>query len=407
MIWFFISRMSSRQVPEAGGRGAKPVPVETAEIERGAIELRRTFSGTLESRDEFVVSPKITARVAQLYVDLGDMVKSGQVIAALDREEYLQAVAQAEADVMVARANAMEAKNALEIAALELERFKTLRSRGVASESQFDAARAEHLSKISRHEVAKAQVTRAEAMLETARIQLGYTSITAQWPNQGPDQDNSRAVAARYANEGEIVAANAPLVSIVSLDPITGVIFVTEKDYGRLKIGQAASMVTDAYPDRRFEGRIDRIAPVFSQATRQAKVEMVIQNPDHLLKPGMFIRVTVVLDRVEDAVMVPGQALTRRNDRTGIFVVDESAGRALWREVVVGIQENGRVQVIGSALSGLTPDLPLGQSGGQSFGRVVTLGQQLLADGAAIRVSEPSPDPEPPGTETRPETPVR
>ncbi|MEZ4549002.1 MAG: biotin/lipoyl-binding protein [Desulfobacterales bacterium] len=142
------------------------------------------FSGTLESRSEFVVAPKVTGRVKRLYVDIGDVVTPDQVIAELDNDEYLQAVAQAAADLSVAKANRMAAENALEIAALELNRFKTLRARGVASESQFDAARAEHLSKKSQHEVAKAQVTRAEAMLETARIRLGYTVITAQWPDK-------------------------------------------------------------------------------------------------------------------------------------------------------------------------------------------------------------------------------
>ena len=368
ITWSIMSRFHVSQPPDGPVQRTTAVPVEVQPVTHGPIELRRTFSGTLESRSEFVVAPKVTGRVNRLYVDIGDVVTPDQVIAELDNDEYLQAVAQAAADLSVAKANRMAAENALEIAALELNRFKTLRARGVASESQFDAARAEHLSKKSQHEVAKAQVTRAEAMLETARIRLGYTVITAQWP----DKDTPRVVAERYVNEGDTVAANARLIAIVGLDPITGVIFVTEKDYGRLKPGQMTALTTDAYPDTRFTGKIDRIAPVFSQATRQAKIEVTIENAGFALKPGMFIRVTVVLDRVDDAVIVPKAALTARDDKTGIFLVDEATQTALWREVDTGIQENEKIQVLDHGVTG----------------KVVTLGQQLLDNGTPITISD-------------------
>ncbi|MEZ4565429.1 MAG: efflux RND transporter periplasmic adaptor subunit [Desulfobacterales bacterium] len=173
-------------------------------------------------------------------------------------------------------------------------------------------------------------------------------------------------------NEGDTVAANARLIAIVGLDPITGVIFVTEKDYGRLKPGQMAALTTDAYPDTRFTGKIDRIAPVFSQATRQAKIEVTVENARFALKPGMFIRVTVVLDRVDDAVIVPKAALTARDDKTGIFLVDEATQTALWREVDTGIQENEKIQVLDHGVTG----------------KVVTLGQQLLDNGTPITISD-------------------
>lgn len=366
IVWNVYSRLRDSEDPAGQNREAKTVPVEVAQIEHGPIELRRTFSGTLEPYTQLVISPKITSRVERLHVDLGDIVEQGQIVAELDNDEYVQAVAQAEADLLVARANLVEAENALEIASRELSRFETLRSRGVASESQFDVARADHLSKESRREVARAQVARAEALLETARIRLGYTRIAAQWA----DKDSYRVVAERYVHEGETVGANSPLFSIVALDPVTGVIFATEKDYGKLETGQAATLETDAYPEKVFTGRIDRIAPVFGQATRQAKIELRIDNPGYKLKPGMFIRVTVVLDRIDDAVIIPRQALTSRDDRSGIFVVNEDTQRVSWREVRTGIEENDRIQVMGEGLAG----------------RVVILGQQLLADGSKINI---------------------
>jgi RND family efflux transporter MFP subunit len=366
LCWTIYNRLQHEMKPEKRSKDVRSAPVEVGQIQRGLIELRRTFSGSLEAPNKFVVAPKVSGRVKSVHVDLADYVERGQTVAGLDDDEYLQAVVQAKADVAVARANLAEAKSALEIAAREMKRVETLLKRGVMSDSQFDAAKETQLTKQAQFEVAKAQLSRAEASLETANIRLGYTKVTADWTG-GSEQ---RVVAERYVDEGETVSANTPLLSIVELHPITGVIFVTEKDYGRLRPGQSASLTTDAYPGERFLGRIDRIAPVFLQATRQARVELTIENAKERLKPGMFIRATVVLDRLADAFIVPEGALTKRGDRTGVFVVNEESQTVSWREVKVGIREGQRLQVEGDGLSG----------------RVVTLGQQLVDDGSKITI---------------------
>jgi len=328
------------------------------------MEWRQTFSGTLESPSKLIVAPKISGRIVKLNVDLGDPVTRGQVVVSLDNDEYIQAVNLAKADLEVAKANKVEAGSALEIAARKLKRMEQLRQRNVASDAEFDAAKAEHLGKLAQLDVSKAQLAKAEASLETARIRLGYTRVTASWAN-GSAQ---RVVGDRYVDEGETVSANDPLISVVQLNPIVAVIFVTEKDYVHLKPGQPAWLTTDAFPKEQFEARIYRISPVFRQNTRQAKVELRVENPAHRLKPGMFIRATVVLRRVENATIVPEQALTKRNDRDGVFVVALDGRSVIWRQVSVGIREGGRVQVEGQGVSG----------------RVVTLGQQLVDDGSRI-----------------------
>lgn len=365
LFWLAVPAEQDPAGPEAGD-GLRRVPVEVMPVERGPIELRRIFSGALEPRAEFVVAPKVGGRVERLTVNIADPVTRGQVVGELDNAEYVQAVAQARADLAVARANLTEARSAMEIAGRELERIVTLRERGVAAEAQLDTARANQLARQAGHEVAKAQVVRAESSLETANIQLGYTRITAGWSG-GADQ---RVVAERYVDEGETVSANAPLLRIVELDPIAGVVFVTERDYARLQPGQELTLETDAFPGELFGGRIERIAPVFKQASRQARVELNIGNPQQRLKPGMFIRATIVLASEADAVIVPEQALTRREDRTGVFLVNERAGTVAWRGITTGIRDGERVQVVGEPLSG----------------RVVTLGQQLLDDGSAISI---------------------
>jgi len=337
-----------------------------AQIQRGPIALQRTFSGELEALAEFVVAPKVSGRVERVFVNIADRVKRGQVVAELDNAEYIQAVAQAGADLVVAKANLAKASSDLEIATREFKRTESLLKRGIASDSEFDAAGQDQLAKLAQLKVAEAHKTKAESSLETANIRLGYTKVTAGWTGG----NEYRLVAERYVDEGQTVAANAQLLMIIEPDPIVGVVFITERDYAYLKPGQLVSLTTDAYPGEQFTGRIDRIAPVFRKSTRQARIEMTIDNPQHRLKPGLFIRATVVLARVPEATIVPEQALTVRDDRSGVFIVSEDGRSVAWREVKVGIREGDRVQVEGEGLSGL----------------VVTLGQQLVNDGSPITI---------------------
>jgi RND family efflux transporter MFP subunit len=341
-------------------------PVETAPIERGPMELRHTFSGSLASNAEFLVAPKVSGRVEHLAVDIGDPVLRKQEVARLDNDEYVQAVAQAEADLAVADADLTGAENARDIAKRELDRMETLKNRGVSSASQVDAARAAWLAAKARVETAQARVLKARAQVETARIRLGYTTVFADWTG-GSD---TRFMAEKFVTEGDTVSANTPLVSIVELDPLMAVFFVTEKDYGRLGIGQPALLATDAFPERSFQGHLARIAPVFKTQTRQARVEVQVPNPSLDLKPGMFVRVTVVLEQVANTLMVPESALVTRDSETGIFVVTPDHQKVTWHPVVTGIRQDHQVQIQGVQVSGL----------------VVTLGHQLLDHGSRIRI---------------------
>lgn len=320
-LWLLFTMLQKQEGQDKSDKGVQSAPVEVALIKRGQISLRRTFNGTLEAQAEFVVAPKVGGRVERMPVNLADTVENGQIVAELDNDEYVQAVALANADLSVARANLVEAESALEIANREFERVEILKKRGVASESRYDEVMANQSAKQARLAVAKAQVTRAEALLEAANIRLGYTKVTANWTGG----NNRRVVAERYIDEGQTVSANASLMLIVVLDPITGIIFVTEKDYARMQPGQTALLTTDAYPGEMFEGRIDRISPVFRQTTRQARVELTINNPRFRLKPGMFIRTTVELESLSDAIIIPEQALTVRDDQPGVFVVNEES----------------------------------------------------------------------------------
>lgn len=350
----------------SSGRG--PAPVEVAPVTHGLIRSIRTFSGNLEASASFTVSPKVTGRVESISVDIGDSVKRGDVLVILDAAEFEQALAQAEANRLVAEANLAQAKSLLEIAQRGMERAEALRQRGVTSDAELDAAKSDYLAKEAGVAVYAAQLSRTEAELESARIRLGYTRVQALWSGE----DSQSLVAERYVDEGQTVAVNSALLKIVEVGSLSGVFFVTEKDYANLQAGQVVTLSTDAYPNETFPATIARIAPVFQETSRQARVELTVPNADGKLKPGMFIRADVEVDRVEDATIVPESSLVKRDSEFGVFLVNSDRQSATWSSVTVGIREGALVEVRDNAFEG----------------EVITLGQQLIDDGAAIRIAE-------------------
>ncbi len=359
--------------PQVGGgrRAAGPAPVEVVPIVHGPIVLRRQLSGTLEAHTRVTIAPKVAGRIERLSVDLADLVQRGQVVAELDHDEFRQAVVQAEAELAVTQANLAQAQAAQEIADREFERSKTLHERGVASAAQFDTAQAQQLNSKAAVAVAQAQVARATAALEAARIRLGYTTITAAWSEGDPQ----RLVAERLVEEGDTVSANTPLLVIVGLDPMRAVVFVTERDYGRLEVGQRASISTDAFPRETFAGTVARVAPVFTESSRQARVELEIPNAQGRLKPGMFVRAQVILAAADDAVIVPQEALVQRDGKDVVFVVNPDGEKPTVRmtPVQTGLTDEGKVQLVNANLTG----------------QVVVLGQQLLQDGTEVKLVDP------------------
>ncbi len=364
---------SPAQPSPGGNRQSRPAPVSVEVATRGPIEHRRIFSGSLQAAFRLNIAPKISGQLSTIAVDLADPVTNGQVVATLDRAEAEQLVAQAEADLAVASASRTEAQSAAEIARREHDRVAELHEQRIVSDSEYDASRATYLGSIAAEEVALARVRRAEAALESARIRLSYTSIRAEW-TRGDDQ---RVVAERLAEEGDAVSAAEPILTVVELDPIEAVFFAAETEYASLAEGQPVEIVTDAFPGRVWTGAIARVAPIFRVGSRQARIEVEIPNPGAELKPGMFARIQAVLARVDDAVTIPRDALTKRQGRDVVFIANPDDTVTL-RPVDLGIQTPGRVQIFG---------LDAGQ-------RVVTLGQQLLEDGSAITIPDDLPDAE-------------
>ena len=368
LVLLTIWRRGRTDVTDTAGRGERQrvVPVEVAEVREGRLDRTRMFSGSLTASAEVRIAPKISGRIARILVDLSDPVERGAEVALMDDAEFTQAVTSVHADLVVARAQAAEASNRLELAQRELERTQTLEERGVASAATLDAIQSEFTMRKAAAEVAAANLEARKSALATAEIRLGYTRVTANWT----EGDGQRLVAERFLDEGDTVAANTPILSIVSLRPIRTVFYVPERDYALLDVGQEVTLRTDAFPGETFPGKIARIAPVFREDTRQARVEVTSPNDDERLKPGMFVRASVILETAQNTQMVPRTAIVRRSGEDGVFLIRDDAETVTWTPVVTGIQNATHIAIREPALEG----------------KVVTLGQQLLGDGSAIRI---------------------
>ncbi|KPJ72137.1 MAG: hypothetical protein AMS14_08405 [Planctomycetes bacterium DG_20] len=374
--WSVYQRIAESQ--EGPGRGARggAVAVEVAEVRTGSIRDVDRFTGTLRPNSQFVVAPKIGGRLETLRVNIGDRVDSGDLIATLDNDEYVQQVEQARAELKVAEANVLETKSATDVAEREFKRITALSEKKIVSESDLDVARLQYEATQAKHQVALAQKEHKKAALKADEVRLSYTKIQAAWqdeetsnPGDGQDSvDRRRVVGERFVDAGAMLRANDPIVSILDLNTVIAVVHIIERDYTNVRAGQEATVTTEAYPGRRFTGRVIRVAPLLKEASRQARVEVKVPNPQWLLKGGMFVRVELQFAEREDTTLIPVAALAQRDGKQVVFVADLKAKKARQVPVTLGIVNGEKAEVLSPPLKG----------------HVVTLGQHLLSDGADI-----------------------
>ena len=293
--WQIYQKVSSSRKNLPGPAHNVSVAVEVAPVRTGTIKEIGTFTGSLYPFSEFILAPKISGRLEKILVNIGDIVESGQLVAKLDDDEYLQQVIQANSELEVARANLQECKSNLEKAEKEYKRTFALWEKKIASESQLDAAEAEFKSQQAKLKVATANVSQKAAALKGADIRLSYTQIHVTKNNN----TGFRLIGERFVDEGAMLAPNTPIVSVIDIEKLIAVIHVIERDYPKIKIGFEAIISTDAFPDRTFSGRVIRIAPLLKEKSREARVEVEIPNPEKILKPGMFVRVEIEFDSMK------------------------------------------------------------------------------------------------------------
>ncbi len=355
LLWRIILLVTKDAGGESNRLARPPVAVEVDSVRYGSIQDTETFTGTVTPIYQYILAPKVAGRVVQIKKRIGDWVRKGEVVARIDDSEYQQAVREAEAHLRIAQASLREATSQFALAKQDLERVQSLQEKGIASPAELDAAQTNFTAQQSRLELANAQVEQREAALKSANIRLSYTALVTTEPG---------FIGERYVDEGSLLAPNAPVVSIIGIDTVIVQTTVIERIYGRIKIGQTAEVQVDAYPTKRFAGKVARIAPMLQEASRVAKMEVEVTNDSLALKPGMFTKLSVVLAQKNSAQVVPSRAVVSRAGESGVFVIADSAVVANYIRVRIGIVTSEKTEIISPEIKGL----------------VVTLGQHLFED---------------------------
>ncbi|HEX2340405.1 MAG TPA: efflux RND transporter periplasmic adaptor subunit [Vicinamibacterales bacterium] len=345
--------------PGGAGPGARPpMTVEVASVRREAVSEHVTIVGNLIGEATVEVVPKVSGRLQNVSVKLGDRVSEGQPIAVIEDREIREQVKQAEASFEVARASVRQREADLKFAETALERARSLYERQLLPRQGLDDADARYQAAVAQVDLARAQFAQAQARQDELRFTLANTVIRS--PVTG-------FVGKRYLDQGAFASQNSPVVSVVALRTVRMVANLVEKDLSRVRQGTAAAVEVDAYPGEQFTGQVARVAPLFDAATRTAQMEIEIPNPAYRLKDGMYARVRLIVDTRPNALVIPRNALVEIAGKQGVFLA--SGQKAAFSAVETGLQDETRVEI----RAGLTDGA-----------RIVTTGAGSLRDGDTI-----------------------
>ncbi len=347
--------------------GGGPVPVRVDYAGRSQSGAANAAAGPVLSGSGYIVTGekyisigvRVAGRIDAYLVDEAERVTAGQPLVRLDSRDYQATLQRAEAALAVARAN-------LRLRVKELGRMRELRAREVASESELDVKRNEV-------EVTRAQIAQLEAEISLANVNLDYTVLRA--PTDG-------VILAKLKEVGEIAvpggfAGSGDLIRMANLEDMRAEVDVNEADLSRVRLGQTAEVIPDAYSDRKYSARVVKLYPQVNRQKGTLKVEVKLDAPDDKILPDMSVRITFMgeptvaagADAAAPVVLAPTAAL--RADAAGSYVWVVSEGRVRRQAVVTSAGVADRAIVASGLLGGEA--LVVGDAPGLSEGTRVEI----------------------------------
>lgn len=318
-----------------------PAPTVTAVMaEHVTWEPTLEAVGSLEAIQGVAVNNEVAGQVTEIAFESGALVRRGDLLVRLSDE--------------VDRADLEGLQAAERLAGIKLERTRSLLKDRAVAQGDFDEISAQL-------DQARAQVKAKQATIEKKRIRAPF--------------DGQLGI--RMVNLGQFLPEGSPIVPLQQLDPIFVDYALPERHLALLSVGHPIQVEIAAQPERPFEGVIQAISPAIDQGTRNVRIRALLPNPDLLLRPGMFARVSTLLPP-EDAVLVlPRQAITFNTYGDAVYVIREEAGKTLVerRQVSVGAVRGDQIAIIDGLAVG---------------DRVVATGQVKLMNGQEVRVVDPA-----------------
>jgi RND family efflux transporter MFP subunit len=349
--------------------------VFAAEVELGSIALQSpqqedvtlVATGYVYSRKKANVAPKISGRIARLYVQEGDKIKDGQLVAELETGDAQAALAQVKADIAAARARVERARADLLDADAKLAREKALLDRGAGTDSAFTDARLKVDSNKAQLSAVEAEMRATEARQQAAQVTLDNCRVRAPFGG---------VVVRKLLELGETsTPASAGIFTIADLADLEVQADVSESQFAKVKVTTPAEILLDAFPDKRFRGEVSEIRQSVDRSKASVTVKVKFSDDATGVLPDMAAKVSFLSKKLDDAALkqqpklvVPTDALVVSNGRTVVYTVDENRARA--------------VEVIPGAKIGNVTELKNGPSPGT---KVIRNPSAELRDGSPIK----------------------
>ena len=303
--------------------------VEVATVLARDVEQQVLFTGNVEAEAVNNIAPQSAGRISRILVDIGDFVKKGQVVAEMDQTQLAQVELQ------------------LKNNETELNRMRELYEVGGLSKSDLESIEmAYNVSK-----------TQYENLKENATLVSPINGV----------------ITARNYDAGDMYAMSAPIYTVEQIVPVKMLVGISETDYSKVSKGDSVEITADALPGKTFTGKIRKIYPTVDPATRTFTVEVVIDNNNSALRPGMFVRAVVKFGS-NNSVVIPDVAVVKQqgSGERFVYVLNED-GTVTYQKVVLGRRMGAEYEV----LEGLNDGA-----------KVVVGGQIRLKDGIKVTVNE-------------------
>jgi len=333
-------------------------PAAVALVKRSPITNSLTLSGAFRPYQEVDVHAKVAGYIRNIFVDVGDHVKAGQVLAILEVPELSAQVMGAEADIRRSQDSIQRAKSEIERARSTHSAYHFAYSRlqqasearpGLIAEQELDDAEAK--DKESEAQITSAQAALAEAQSELSIAQANRDRLAALEAYSHITAPFTGVVTKRYADTGALIQAGTasdtqsmPVVQLAEWSRLRLVVPVPESAVPGLHLGGLVQVHVSAL-NRNFEGRVARFADALNDETRTMHTEIDVENPDGTLVEGMYAEATLVLDHKENALTVPIQAVEQNGSTASVLTVD-SHDRVQEQEVKLGAESSDRVEVL-------------------------------------------------------------
>lgn len=289
--------------------------VEVVRSQRGSLPLEERLTGRVVARNQTVIFPEVSGPIMEVHVDDGDRVEAGDPLVRIRDTEYRELYQQAESGLAIASAQTRQAEANLALLRSQLQRTRELTERNLGSQSALEEIRSQVAVAEANVDLRQAQEKQARSQMQERKLQLDKTVVRA--PTSG-------SVGQRNAERGQQVSSSTQLFIIGDLSQVRVEVPLTEKMLGYLKEGTPVNVSSDNWPGIVMHSEIARISPFLNSSTLRTQASVELDNPDGLLRSGMFVTVDVLYGSSEEAVLIPNNALHRhpQTGEEGIFLME-------------------------------------------------------------------------------------